>query len=175
LALENIHLLIGNIIDSNHDVIVNAANPIMLGGGGVDGVIHKAAGRSLFEACKKIKLINGVRCPTGEARITSAGELNAKFVIHTVGPRFNIDLNPEKLLISAYQKSLDLALKYNNKSISFPAISCGVYGYPVSEAAHIALLECSDVKYNKLDIYFYLFSNRDYAEWNKVYSMLSKS
>jgi len=87
--MDNIKALKGDLTTANVDAIVNAANPIMLGGGGVDGAIHKAAGPSLLEECRKVKPVNGIRCPIGEARITAAGSLPARFVIHAVGPRYH--------------------------------------------------------------------------------------
>lgn len=137
----------------------------MLGGGGVDGAIHKAAGHILLEECKKIQPVNGVRCPVGEARITPAGNLKAKYVIHTVGPIYMSDEAPEKHLKSAYKNSLELAVSHNCKSIAFPAVSCGVYGYPAEEAAHIALSICMNNAYKKLSIYFYLFSQKMADIW----------
>ena len=150
------------------DAIVNAANPAMLGGGGVDGAIHKAAGIKLLEACKDVVPIDGIRCPIGEARITEAGNLNAKFVIHTVGPRYNTDPEPKNLLISAYKNSLDLALKNKCKSIAFPAISCGVYGYPIEEAAKISIDVCSQSIYKDIKIYFYLYQDDAFNKWNNL-------
>lgn len=109
--MTNIILIEGNIVNAKVDAIVNAANPLMLGGGGVDGAIHKAAGPKLLEACRRVKAIDGIRCPTGESRITSAGDLDATFVIHTVGPRYHHDDNPQAKLASAYYSSLQLALQ----------------------------------------------------------------
>ena len=109
--MENtIKIIQGDITQASVDAIVNAANPQMLGGGGVDGAIHRAAGPKLLGECEKVKVENGVRCPTGEARITQAGDLKAKYVIHTVGPRYGIDKNPEDLLAFAYQNCLKLAI-----------------------------------------------------------------
>ncbi len=125
--------------------IVNAANERMLGGGGVDGAIHRAAGPRLLEACRAVPEVRpGVRCPTGEARITPGFDLRAKHVIHTVGPRYEDDARSAPLLASAYRASLALANQHGLQSIAFPAISCGVYGYPLPKAARIALETCRD-------------------------------
>ena len=123
------------------DAIVNAANQMMLGGGGVDGAIHRAAGHELYEACLKVPEVRpGIRCPTGEARITPGFKLPAKFVIHTVGPGYRDGQHgePEKLA-ACYRNSLALAAENGCKSIAFPCISTGVYGYPIEKAAKIAV------------------------------------
>lgn len=140
----------------------------MLGGGGVDGAIHRAAGPALLQACKQVQDHNGVRCPTGEARITAAGNLPARFVIHTVGPVYSREPDPAALLRSAYTHSLDLALENECKSVALPAVSCGVYGYPHDEAAKIALDVCSRDKYRELDIRFYLYGSEMYNLWQSV-------
>ena len=133
----------GDITKLRLDAIVNAANERMLGGGGVDGAIHKAAGPRLLEACRAVPEVRpGVRCPTGEARITEGFNLPAKFVIHTVGPIWRGGVYSEdELLAACYNSSLRLAQSYSLKSIAFPAISCGVYGFPVERAASIAVRE----------------------------------
>jgi O-acetyl-ADP-ribose deacetylase len=125
------------------DAIVNAANERMLGGGGVDGAIHRAAGPRLLEACQRVAEVRpGVRCPTGEARITPGFDLPARFVIHTVGPVFRGGTSGEDaLLASCYRSSLELAAAHGLTRIAFPAISCGVYGYPPERAAPIAVGE----------------------------------
>ena len=125
------------------DVIVNAANERMLGGGGVDGAIHRAAGRALYEACLAIPEVRpGVRCPTGQSRITAGFDLPARHVIHTVGPVWRGGGDGEaELLASCYRTALALARQHQARSIAFPAISCGVYGYPLDEAAAIAIRE----------------------------------
>ena len=166
--MENIKLIEGDITSAPVDAIVNAANPIMLGGGGVDGVIHKAAGSKLVEECRKVKATNGIRCPYGEARITPGCDLPAKFVIHVVGPRYKVDPKPEVLLASAYANSLDLAISNGCKSIAFPAISCGAYGYPLNEAAKIAISTCNESKYGNLKIFFYLFGKQTFEAWTKA-------
>lgn len=172
--MTKILIIQGDITKADVDAIVNAANSQMLGGGGVDGAIHRAAGPELLAACKAVKSENGIRCPAGQARITIAGNLNAKFVIHTVGPRYGIDENPEKLLTSAYLNSLNLAVKNGCRSIAFPAVSCGVYGYPHNEAAQISLNVCSRPEFKNLDIFFYLFSNDMVDVWSSTLEKISR-
>lgn len=123
------------------DAIVNAANPTLLGGGGVDGAIHAAAGPALMQACRALPLITrGVRCPAGEARITPGFALPARFVIHTVGPIWHGgDAGEAELLAQCYRRSLALLRERQLRTIAFPSISCGVYGYPVERAARIAV------------------------------------
>ncbi len=122
------------------DAIVNAANEAMLGGGGVDGAIHRAAGPELLAACRRVEPVRpGVRCPTGEARITPGFRLPARHVIHTVGPIYRDPGRSAPLLAAAHRSSLQLAIEHGLTSVAFPAISCGVYGYPLHEAASIAI------------------------------------
>lgn len=136
---KKISVVKGDITKIEVDAIVNAANSSLLGGGGVDGAIHRAGGPAILEECKKIVARQG-GCNTGEAVITTAGNLPAKFVIHTVGPIWHGGNKNEKSLLAAcYTSSLQLAVENNCKSIAFPAISTGVYRFPKPEAATIAV------------------------------------
>jgi len=132
-----IELICGDITEETTDAIVNAANKRLAGGAGVDGAIHRAGGPVIMEECRKIG-----GCPTGSAVITSGGNLKAKYVIHAVGPVYRGGGQEASLLQSAYRKSLELAVEKKLQSISFPAISAGVYGYPLDEASQIALSTC---------------------------------
>ena len=134
-----IEVIKGDITKIKVDAIVNAANSSLLGGGGVDGAIHRAGGASILEECRKIAARQG-GCKTGEAVITTAGNLPSKFVIHTVGPIWNGGKNKEShLLANCYKNSLQLAVDNNCRSIAFPNISTGVYRFPKEEAAVIAV------------------------------------
>lgn len=138
----------GDITKEETDAIVNAANSGLKGGGGVDGAIHRAGGPAILEACRKIGY-----CPAGQAVITTGGNLKAKYVIHTVGPVYSGGGRKEsELLKSAYLESLKLASQKGLKSLSFPAISTGAYGYPVSEAACIALKTAIDYLKKHADV-----------------------
>ncbi|NNF27372.1 MAG: O-acetyl-ADP-ribose deacetylase [Gemmatimonadetes bacterium] len=132
-----IEIVRGDITTFEVDAIVNAANTSLLGGGGVDGAIHAAAGPRLLERCREIG-----GCPVGEARITPGYDLPARHVIHAVGPRWNDGMHGEPaLLAAAYRACYDLALRHDLESIAFPAISAGIYGYPLLEAARISVRE----------------------------------
>jgi O-acetyl-ADP-ribose deacetylase (regulator of RNase III) len=132
--LDKITLFQGDITTLDVDVIVNAANTSLLGGGGVDGAIHRTAGPGLLAECQTL---NG--CPTGEAKLTRAYNLPSRYVIHTVGPVYRGRSSDRHLLQSCYEKSFQLAIDTHLESIAFPAISCGIYGYPIAEAAAIAI------------------------------------
>jgi O-acetyl-ADP-ribose deacetylase len=136
---DKIELLKGDITKVEVDAIVNAANSSLMGGGGVDGAIHRAGGPAILEECKKIVARQG-GCRTGESVITTAGNLAAKFVIHTVGPIWNNGKNDEReKLANCYRNSLQLAVENNCETIAFPNISTGVYRFPKDEAARIAV------------------------------------
>jgi O-acetyl-ADP-ribose deacetylase (regulator of RNase III) len=140
IGKENIlELLIGDITDETTDAIVNAANSTLLGGGGVDGAIHSAAGPGLLEECKKIRAQRGM-LPPGQAVHTPGAKLSARYVIHTVGPIwYGGNANEPETLASCYRESLRLANELECASISFPSISTGAFGYPVHDAAKVAL------------------------------------
>ena len=162
----------GDITKLAVDAIVNAANQVMLGGGGVDGAIHRGAGRGLYDACLKVAEVRpGVRCPTGEARITPGFRLPAKFVIHTVGPVYRDGQRgePEKLA-ACYRNSLALAVENGCRSVAFPCISTGVYGYPIRDAAEIAVREARAFLADHPDreVVFCCFSPRD----SEIYRVL---
>ena len=158
---SELSLVEGDITNEETDAIVNAANTRLMGGAGVDGAIHRAGGPSIMEECRKIG-----GCPIGQAVITTGGDLKAKYVIHTVGPIYKDGNRGEaKLLKSAHLESLKLASARGLKSISFPAISTGVYGYPTDEAAGIALKTAIDYLKEHTDIKlirFVLFGNKAY-------------
>ena len=137
--MSRVKLIQGDITKLQVDAIVNAANSSLLGGGGVDGAIHRAGGPQILEACKQIRNKQG-GCKTGEAVITTGGNLKAKHVIHTVGPVWNGgSSNEEQLLGNAYRNSLQLAVEHNISTIAFPNISTGIYGFPKRRAAEIAI------------------------------------
>ena len=164
---EKISLWKGDITTLKVDAIVNAANQTLLGGGGVDGAIHRAAGPGLLAECRTLG-----GCPTGQARITRGYNLPARHVIHTVGPVYSRN-NPEvaRLLAACYENSLALADRHNLSSLAFPAISCGVYGYPVEDACRIAVTTVRDrlTSYPGIDkVVFVVFSDSHYKIYQNV-------
>lgn len=172
LLNDRIKVIKGDITKGSVDAIVNAANNSLLGGGGVDGAIHKAGGSSILEECIKIRDKQG-GCKTGEAVITTAGRLNAKYVIHTVGPIWhNGQNNEEQLLANCYENSLKLAVNYKIKTIAFPNISTGVYRFPKELAAEIAVKEVKKFLEDNStieEVIFVCFSDENY---NIYYNLL---
>jgi len=167
-----ISLIEGDITEQATDAIVNAANPSLMGGGGVDGAIHRAGGPAILEECKKI-VARQRRLPTGKAVITTGGNLKAQYVIHTVGPVWHGgNRNEAELLRSAYYECLKLATENRLASISFPSISTGAYGYPMDEAAKIAVStvvsflkkQATSLK----DVVFVLFDSRTYQSYRSA-------
>jgi O-acetyl-ADP-ribose deacetylase (regulator of RNase III) len=169
--MDRIFLQKGDITKMQVDAIVNAANSSLMGGGGVDGAIHRAGGPAILEECKKIVAKQG-GCKTGEAVITTAGNLPAKFVIHTVGPVWNNGKNNEAIkLANCYKNSLRLAEENNVKTIAFPNISTGIYGYPKKDAAEIAVETVSAfLQTSSLieKVYFVCFDEENYLIYQNL-------
>jgi O-acetyl-ADP-ribose deacetylase (regulator of RNase III) len=168
--LDKLEVMQGDITKLAVDAIVNAANSSLLGGGGVDGAIHRAAGPELLKECRTL-----AGCPTGEARITKGYTLPARHVIHTVGPIYSGKPRDKTLLTGCYQNSLKLAAENNVHSLAFPAISCGVYGYPIEEACKIAVdTTCNFLKNNLTieKVIFMLFSPMNLNVYGKYVKSL---
>ncbi|MGB8332497.1 MAG: O-acetyl-ADP-ribose deacetylase [Polyangiales bacterium] len=168
-------ILRGDLTQQSTDAIVNAANPRMLGGGGVDGAIHRAAGPALLQACRAVpELRPGVRCPTGEARLTPGFGLRAPYVIHAVGPVYSGRSEDAQLLASAFRASLALAEQHQLRSVAFPAISCGIYRYPIAEAASIASQVVGERAWNLREIRFVLLTDDTMTAWARAFASSSK-
>ena len=168
--LDKIESRRGDITKLSVDAIVNAANSSLLGGGGVDGAIHRAAGPELLAECRTLG-----GCPTGKARITKGYALAARHVIHTVGPVYSGKTQDKTLLSGCYHNSLKLAVENNIQSLAFPAISCGVYGYPIEEASKIAVdTTCRFLELNQTieSVIFMLFSPGDLKVYEKYLQSL---
>ena len=168
---EQIILLKGDITRLEVDAIVNAANTSLMGGGGVDGAIHRAGGAAILADCRKIIARQG-SCKPGEAVITTAGNLLAKFVIHTVGPVWNNGMNNEAdKLANCYRNSLALAIENTINSIAFPNISTGIYGYPKKEAAGIAIQTVTDFLLNNqylINVHFVCFDQENHSIYQDI-------
>lgn len=168
---EKIFLLKGDITRLEVDAIVNAANSSLMGGGGVDGAIHRAGGPAILDDCRKIIAKQG-SCKPGEAVITTAGNLPAKFVIHTVGPVWNNgQSNEADKLANCYRNSLNLAVESSLNSIAFPNISTGIYGYPKKEAALIAIQTVADFLLNNqhfIKVHFVCFDEENYIIYQNI-------
>ena len=165
--MENIHLVRGSVVFMDTDAIVNAANRTLLGGGGVDGAIHSAAGPQLLEECMTLG-----GCATGDAKITKGYRLKAKYVIHTVGPVYHGRADDARLLSSCYSRSMDLALENGCRSIAFCCISTGVYGYPLEEASRIAVATVSKWLTDHPDcgirVFFCCYSQTEYEVYKEI-------
>lgn len=172
-VLQKIELVRGDITTLAVDAIVNAANESLLGGGGVDGAIHCAAGPELLAECRKLQ-----GCPTGQAKITGGYRLPAKHVIHTVGPVWHGGRGGEpELLASCYQSSLRLAVEHHLKTVAFPSISTGAYRYPIEKACRIALKEMADflsAHPSVEKVYFVCFSEKDLRTYQQAFEELKQ-
>lgn len=168
---QRIEIIEGDITTLSIDAIVNAANPSLMGGGGVDGAIHRLAGPQLKEACRPLR-----GCHTGDAKITPGFNLPAKYVIHTVGPVWNNNTQGEEtLLASAYRRSLEVAVENNVQTIAFPSISTGAYRFPFDKACEIALQTITTFLADHPSIekvYLVMFGERDLKGMNRVYERI---
>lgn len=180
IGKTTISIMQGDITEQETDAIVNAANSSLMGGGGVDGAIHKKGGHKILDECKKIRETeykDGL--PTGKAVITNGGSLKADYVIHTVGPIWKGGNHcEEKLLRDAYQNSLEIAIDKGIKTISFPSISTGAYGFPITKASKIAINTVKDYlekNVNLEKVVFVLFSEEDFTIYRKVMKEILKN
>jgi len=168
----------GDITQMAVDAIVNAANSSLMGGGGVDGAIHRAGGPAILEECKRIPQGPGGRCPTGQAVVTGAGKLKAKYVIHTVGPVWHGGKKgEEELLKRAYHHSLMRAEERDCKSVAFPSISTGAYRFPIEKASRIAvetIVEFLRERKTPQEVVLVLFSERDYRVYARVFASMAE-
>jgi O-acetyl-ADP-ribose deacetylase len=159
-------LILGDITEQVVDAIVSAANSSLLGGGGVDGAIHRRGGSAILDECRALRAGElGGGLPTGQAVATTAGNLHARWVIHTVGPVYNRSVDRTSSLVSCYRESLRVAAELGARSIAFPAISAGIYGWPADDAARVAISTVKSSNSAVDDIRFVLFSQPMYDEF----------
>lgn len=172
MSRERIEIVEGDLTLQAVDAIVNAANETLLGGGGVDGAIHRAGGPAILAECRAL---NG--CRTGDAKITTGGNLPARFVIHTVGPVYRGGKHGEpELLASCHRRALEVAVEHGIQTVAFPAISCGVYGYPIPEAAKIAVGTAAEILEGHPEIElvrFVLFGRETYEAFRDAWEALN--
>lgn len=167
--MPRITLVRGDITEQPVDAVVNAANSTLMGGGGVDGVIHRRGGPAILEECKKVRAeLYPDGLPTGLAVATTAGDLPAQWVIHTVGPVYAKAEDRSHLLASCHTEALRIADELGAKSVAFPAISTGVYGYPVEEAAEIAIQTVRGATTNAEEVRFVLFDDRAHGAFESA-------
>ncbi|GAA3377561.1 O-acetyl-ADP-ribose deacetylase [Streptomyces sannanensis] len=162
--MTEIRLVRGDITQQHADAIVNAANSSLLGGGGVDGAIHRRGGPEILDECRRLRASHyGKGLPTGQAVATTAGRLDARWVIHTVGPVWSKDEDRSALLASCYRESLRVADELGARTVAFPAISTGIYGWPIDDGARIAVQTVRDTETAVEEVRFVLFDEAAYA------------
>ncbi|WP_344270547.1 O-acetyl-ADP-ribose deacetylase [Actinomadura napierensis] len=165
----NITLVRGDITEQDVDAVVNAANSSLLGGGGVDGAIHRRGGPEILDECRKLRASHyGGGLPTGQAVATTAGRLPARWVIHTVGPVYSASEDRSDLLASCYRESLRVADELGAASVAFPAVSAGIYGWPMDDAARIAVGTVRAAQTKVADARFVLFDEDAYAAFERA-------
>ncbi|WP_329269157.1 O-acetyl-ADP-ribose deacetylase [Streptomyces pseudovenezuelae] len=161
--MTTIRLVQGDITRESADAIVNAANSSLLGGGGVDGAIHRRGGPAILADCQKLRASHyGKGLPTGKAVATTAGDLDARWVIHTVGPRYSHEEDRSHLLASCYRESLRVADELGARTVAFPAVSAGIYGWPMDDAARIAVETVRETRTAVEEVRFVLFDETAY-------------
>ncbi|WP_069760724.1 O-acetyl-ADP-ribose deacetylase [Streptomyces sp. LUP47B] len=161
--MTTIRLVQGDITRESADAIVNAANSSLLGGGGVDGAIHRRGGPAILADCRKLRAGHyGKGLPTGQAVATTAGDLDARWVIHTVGPRHSHEEDRSELLVSCYRESLRVADELGARTVAFPAVSAGIYGWPIDDAARIAVETVRETETAVEEVRFVLFDEKAY-------------
>ncbi|WP_369173655.1 O-acetyl-ADP-ribose deacetylase [Streptomyces sp. R28] len=161
--MTTIRLVQGDITRETADAIVNAANSSLLGGGGVDGAIHRRGGPAILDDCRRLRASQyGKGLSTGRAVATTAGELDARWVIHTVGPRYSREEDRSELLASCYRESLRVADELGARTVAFPAVSAGIYGWPMEDAARIAVATVRATRTSVEEVRFVLFDEQAY-------------